>query len=126
MGEENQKHNTANWAPGTLDKTRQNIGPISDREAEEMSKKLGGEVMYEKSTSGAAKQKATGAIVRTKPAGTSSTQANRTFDAAARKRMKTELPNMSKKSANAINKLMMSSEYQIKPNYGIFNFFLSF
>ena len=43
---------TADWAPGTLDKTRKNIGEISDRDAADMAKKLGGEVLYERTTSG--------------------------------------------------------------------------
>ena len=42
---------TADWAPGTLDKTRKNIGEISDKDAADMAKKLGGEVLYERSAS---------------------------------------------------------------------------
>ena len=41
----------ADWEPGTLDKTRKNIGNIDSEEAAIMAKKLGGEVLYEKSTS---------------------------------------------------------------------------
>ena len=39
----------AKWEPGTLDKTRQNIGPIDAEEAKKMMQKLGGEVFAEKS-----------------------------------------------------------------------------
>ena len=41
---------TADWAPGTLDKTRKNIGEISDKDAADMAKKLGGQVLYERTT----------------------------------------------------------------------------
>ena len=46
-----QINRTADWAPGTLDKTRKNIGEISEQEANVMAKKLGGKVMYERSES---------------------------------------------------------------------------
>ena len=52
MSEEGIK--TADWEPGTLDKTRRNIGNIDDAEAADMVKKLGGQVLYEKSSSGGA------------------------------------------------------------------------
>ena len=42
---------TADWEPGTLDKTRKNIGLIDEKEAATMAKKLGGQVMYERTTS---------------------------------------------------------------------------
>ena len=48
MSDEHNK--TADWAPGTLDKTRRNIGDIDELEAAEMTKKLGGEIMYERSS----------------------------------------------------------------------------
>ena len=44
---------TADWEPGTLDKTRKNIGMIDEKEAAVMAKKLGGQVLYEKTTSSA-------------------------------------------------------------------------
>ena len=43
---------TADWEPGTLEKTRQNIGNIDASEAAAMAKKLGGQNLYEKSSSG--------------------------------------------------------------------------
>ena len=42
---------TADWEPGTLDKTRKNIGSIDEKEAAVMAKKLGGQVLYERTTS---------------------------------------------------------------------------
>ena len=41
---------TADWAPGTLDKTRKAIGNIDPQEAAAMAKKLGGEVLNERSS----------------------------------------------------------------------------
>ena len=46
--------------------------------------------------------------------------------AGGRRRNQETLPAISKKTASLINKTMMSYEYQIKPNYGIFNFLLNF
>ena len=57
---------TADWAPGTLDKTRKNIGEISDKDAAVMAKKLGGEVLYERSSnsSGSGSPNKAGRIMR--------------------------------------------------------------
>ena len=37
------------WEPGTLDRTRKNIGVLSEEEAKRMTKVLGGEILQEKS-----------------------------------------------------------------------------
>lgn len=129
---------TADWAPGTLDKTRKNIGEISDKDAADMAKKLGGQVLYERSAGGgtAGPNKA-GRIVRQtsggssnnggsgSPAGGSSSGATG-FSTSSGRRKKEELPVISKKAAATMDKLMMSAEYKIKPNYGMFNFIRSF
>ncbi len=124
---------TADWAPGTLDKTRKNIGDISEKDAAAMAKKLGGQVMYERSSNsssggGSGSSKA-GRIVRQPSGGSSSgggnSQSSSAGVAAPKRHVREELPNMSKKVANAIDKLMMSPEYKIKPNYGVFNFIRS-
>ena len=129
---------TADWAPGTLDKTRKNIGEISDKDAADMAKKLGGEVLYERTTAGGggASNKA-GRIVR-QPGGGAGGSAGRGGAgagnsgaggmgvASATRRRKEDLPVISKKAAGLMDKLMMSSEYKIKPNYGVFNFIRSF
>ena len=123
---------TADWEPGTLDKTRKNIGLIDEKEAAVMAKKLGGEVLYEKTTSSssASSSGAThgqGRIVRNTSGGGSggsgsgSSKPNTTYQA-PRKHIREDLPPVSKKVNNLIDKLMMSPEYKIKPNYGIFNF----
>ena len=65
----------ADWEPGTLDKTRKNIGNIDSEEAAIMAKKLGGEVLYEKSTSSYSNNspsKNTGKIIRNAPSSSSS------------------------------------------------------
>ena len=45
---ENENRPKRTLEPGTLDKTRKNIGPIDANEALFMQKKLGGEVLREK------------------------------------------------------------------------------
>lgn len=118
---------TADWEPGTLEKTRQNIGDIDAREAEVMAKKLGGQNLYEKSSSGGSSSggasnpnKNAGRIMRTPaPSRPSTTQAS---VITPKRHIREDLPVISKKMNNAIDKLMMSPEYKIKPNYGFFNF----
>ena len=127
---------TADWAPGTLDKTRKNIGDISDKDAAAMAKKLGGEVLYERSTAsgGSGSGNKAGRIVR-QPAGGSGSSAGRGGSgsgatgfagAGSGRRKKEELPVIPKKAAALMDKIMMSSEFKIKPNYGMFNFIRSF
>ena len=124
MAEEINK--TADWAPGTLDKTRKNIGDISDKDAAVMAKKLGGQVMYERSsTNSAPSQNKGGRIVRQQSSGSGSSSSSSSIPdfSGQKKRYQRELlPNISKKTAGAIDKLMMAPEYKIKPNYGVFNF----
>ena len=128
---------TADWAPGTLDKTRKNIGDISEKDAAVMAKKLGGEVLYERSANGtASSSNRTGRIVRQASGGAggsanrggsnSAGGANGTGAIPTGRRRKEELPVISKKAASTMDKLMMSAEYKIKPNYGMFNFIRSF
>ncbi len=125
---------TADWEPGTLDKTRKNIGLIDEKEAATMAKKLGGQVMYERTTSSSGSQgqggKGTGRIIRSSDGGGSKggsggsgggSKPNTTYQA-PRRHIREDLPQVSKKFNSAVDKLMMSPEYKIKPNYGIFNF----
>ena len=128
---------TADWAPGTLDKTRKNIGEISDKDAADMAKKLGGEVLYERSVnSSAASSNRAGRIVRQAP-GSSGGSAGRPGGSgvggaggmaggSTARRRKEDLPVIPKKAAATMDKLMMSPEFKIKPNYGMFNFIRSF
>ena len=129
---------TADWAPGTLDKTRKNIGEISDKDAADMAKKLGGQVLYERTSGGnAGGSNKAGRIMRQAPGsgGSSSGSASSAggsasgsggMGASGGRRKKEELPVISKKAASTMDKLMMSPEYKIKPNYGMFNFIRSF
>ena len=123
---------TADWEPGTLDKTRKNIGLIDEKEAATMAKKLGGQVMYERTTSsggGGSQNQAghgQGRIIRNSDggkgsSGSGSSKPNTTYQA-PRRHIREDLPQVNKKFNNAVDKLMMSPEYKIKPNYGIFNF----
>ena len=127
---------TADWAPGTLDKTRKNIGEISDKDAADMAKKLGGQVLYERTTSGAGgSSNKAGRIVR-QPSSSSSGRSGASSSGgnssgsgtgtSSGRRKKEELPVISKKAASTMDKLMMSPEFKIKPNYGMFNFIRSF
>lgn len=119
---------TADWEPGTLDKTRKNIGDIDANEAATMAKKLGGQNLYERSTSGSSgssgqhsnPNKNSGRLMRDTPS--SSKPVQRAPVITPKKHVREDLPVISKKMNAAIDKLMMSSEYKIKPNYGIFNF----
>lgn len=123
---------TADWEPGTLDKTRKNIGDIDASEAADMAKKLGGQILYEKtsSSSGTGSSQNTnskaGRIVRqTTPSKSSSVSTTSTSSlgvADGHKYRREQLPSINKKVNAAIDKLMMSPEYKIKPNYGFFNF----
>lgn len=128
---------TADWAPGTLDNTRKNIGDLSDVEAADMAKKLGGEIMYERSSnnsgsgSGNSNSNKNGRIMRntTSSSSSSGSASNSSMAGIAPrsgKYKREQLPNISKKAAAAIDKLMMAPEYKIKPNYGLFNFIRSF
>ena len=130
------KSMTADWEPGTLEKTRKNIGDLSESEAREMSQKLGGQVLYEKSSPASSASRSTkqgtGRIIRNTTSSAGDSSMNKTSStgsgvpAGGRRRNQETLPAISKKTASLINKTMMSYEYQIKPNYGIFNFLLNF
>ncbi|MCR5400769.1 MAG: hypothetical protein K6E78_04160 [Treponema sp.] len=125
----------ADWAPGTLEKTRKAIGNIDAAEAMKMSKVLGGEVMYERTQnfSGNGK-KGTGKIVRSPSSGSGSGSSSSASssnssgsDSSSGSSLKgrkhqEELPVISQKLAAQIDKLMMAPEFGIKPNYGFFNF----
>ncbi len=118
----------ADWEPGTLDKTRKNIGNIDSEEAAIMAKKLGGEVLYEKSTSSYSNNspsKNTGKIIRNAPSSSSSSSNSSSNSNTPKKRTKEELPVISKKTNSTIEKLMMSPDHKIKQNYGFFNFMRS-
>lgn len=130
MQEDGKRAREADWAPGTLDRTRKAIGHLNPEEAEIMSKKLGGEVMYERSDSSKSSGKSTkgtGRLMRQTSSGTSENSAgsggaqNEHHGSGTRKRQE-ELAPVTAKLNSLFDKLMMRDEYGIKPNYGLFNF----
>lgn len=125
MSEENFR--TADWEPGTLDKTRKNIGQIDPLEAASMAKKLGGQNLYERSSSGSSggtisQGKAGTGRIKREMTPSEQKSSSQPIITPTRKHVREELPSISKKLAGHMDKLMMSPEYKIKPNYGIFNF----
>lgn len=130
MQDDGKRAREADWAPGTLDRTRKAIGQLDPGEAEIMSKKLGGEVMYERSdgsSSSGKSSKGTGRLIRQTSSGNS--ENNSGSDAAASgqrgngtRRRQEELATVTPKLSSLFDKLMMRDEYGIKPNYGLFNF----
>jgi len=152
MDNELPYHKTAVWAPGTLDQTRKAIGQIDPTEAQIMVKKLGGEVLNERpvpvntsSTTGHASHRGipqisgnsehktvTGeysGINSSSPKASSNKQAGGTtveHSGHKHRHNANTLPELNPKLRSEIDKLMMSPEYQIKPNYGFFNFIRKF
>lgn len=123
--ENDRKPKTADWAPGTLEQTRKAIGDIAPEEAKLMTKILGGEIMYERtkteSPSNKPVSKNTGRIIRGTTPNTTDKQNTQEQLPKVRK-SKEELPVINPRVISSIDKLMMSEEYKIKPNYGLFNF----
>lgn len=130
MQDDGKRARQADWAPGTLDRTRKAIGQLNPGEAEIMSKKLGGEVMYERSDSSGSSgksSKGTGRLIRQTSSGNLENTSG--SDAAASgqrgngtRRRQEELSTVTPKLSSLFDKLMMRDEYGIKPNYGLFNF----
>ena len=124
--------------PGTLDKTRRNIGPIEADEALEMQKKLGGQILKERPVETEAaplpKSKRRGALIKASGKSSSEISArsaalsslsriNQEDANEARKiRSDDDLPEISAKELKLMDKLMMSPEYELKRDYGFFNF----
>lgn len=128
--------------PGTLDKTRKNIGPIDVSEALYMQKKLGGEILKERSapidTSSLPRSRARQDIVIKASGRTSSDVSSQSasfgssFSSAAVgatkstvKKVRTDesLPEISPGDLKRMDRLMMSAGYSIKPDFGVFNVF---
>ena len=146
MAETNDTEKKAprSFEPGTLDKTRRAIGPVDKEEAQKMTEVLGGEILPERSapinlasmpTRARRPEviKATGlsssditektaalpsSISNSKPSANVSQIANNA------RRIKTDedLPALTSKDLRLMDKIMMSPEYELKPNYGVLNF----
>lgn len=129
MQDDGKRARQADWAPGTLDRTRKAIGQLDPGEAEIMSKKLGGEVMYERSDSSSSSgksSKGTGRLIRQTSSGNSENTSGSDAASGQRgngtRRRQEELATVTPKLSSLFDKLMMRDEYGIKPNYGLFNF----
>ncbi|MGN0729803.1 hypothetical protein [Treponema sp.] len=127
--------------PGTIDKTRKNIGPIDAGEAMIMQKKLGGEVLREKSApsasampSGRRRIEPTIRASGRSSADISSQSASfgSSFSSAAvggirtpvkKIRTDADLPEISAHDLKLMDRMMMSPGCEIKPDFGLFNFF---
>ena len=130
-------------APGTIDKVRKNIGPIDASEAQWLAQRMGGEVLQERSDPSTIPMtyskrpvqhsdsiRASGLSSNDVAArsgiatGSSSTGGITGTGIPAPKKKKTEeeLPEMTAKDLKKIDRLMISEEYDIKPDYGVFNF----
>ncbi len=123
--------------PGTLENTRRNIGLIDAEEAAKMTKILGGEILTEKSVPidysklpkrpiqrnhvarATGKTSASGSVPSSAGAALSSTHKEEPKKNVTRT---ANLPSISSKDNQLIDKLMMSPEYGIKKNYGFLNF----
>ena len=131
----------AKWEPGTLDNTRRNIGPIGEDEAKIMMKKLGGEVFAEKSapidTSNMPKSREYSKRVVGRPASSVASQTQKSGPSIpaggkigfATKEKPTRfgsLPEITSKERALMDRIMMSDDFKIKANYGLFNFVRKF
>src|SRR5574344_1196637 len=113
------KQPAAIYEPGELDQTRKNIGALDEEEARKMTKVLGGQIFTEKSAPDIA------SIENDTPK-SSSGQKKETAAAnkphKANKHNQDDLPQISSRVRQMIDRLMMGDDYKIKPNYGLFNF----
>lgn len=135
----------AKWEPGTLDQTRKNIGPIDREEALEMMKKLGGEIFTEKSAPveasslprsriyakrvvGKSASSVASEISKGRTGGFDSSKGNKYGYAVKEKPSRNvfTLPELSSKTSALMDRIMMSEDYKIKTNYGLFNFMRHF
>ena len=132
MSDDNyQPKKTTFLEPGTLDKTRKNIGAIDPDEARRMTKVLGGEILQEKSAPidtaalqkvkdrGYIRRPAKGTTGNTAPKPSKNVLANYSNPAPAKSNT---LPDVKPSERILMEKLLMSPDYRIKPNYGVFNF----
>lgn len=130
------KRNTA-WAPGTLDATRKAIGAIDPQEALKMQKKLGGQVMLERAEVIDDKpiRKRGGYLHRSDKTAQNKSNDKKAYgpsEQAASSSMQMAfsagrtLPAIDSKMNAKIDRLMMSDNFGIKQNYGLFNFLRRF
>ena len=130
----------AKWEPGTLDNTRRNIGPIDEDEAKKMMQKLGGEVFAEKSVPidysalPKAREYSKRVVGRSASSVAAQTAKAPTIPAGGKvgfapKEKPTRigsLPELTSKERHLMDRIMMSEDYKIKTNLGLFNFVRKF
>ena len=131
------KRPQAVYEPGELARTREKLGALSAEDAKNLAKKLGGVVGVEKGaqidpsaikrinkppSSGAANSSAKSRpeIPKSK---TPRPSAPSSVSSAGAPVQKTILPALTPRERRKMDLLMMSPDFQIKKNYGIFNFF---
>jgi len=126
--------NSAIYEPGTLDQTRKNIGNIDAEEAKRMTRVLGGQIYTEKSAPIDLSKMPKQPIQHTRSHSSRTSSRSKSSGKAApvqytapapvkeKKMQIAGLPDISQEDWQLIDHLMMSPEYKIKPNYGIFNF----
>lgn len=117
------------WEPGTLDRTRKNIGVLTEEEAKRMTKILGGEILQEKSAPVDYKALPNYQVYAKKAVGKSAnsgSQSSASIQTTVEKKQEFKLPNINSKENQLFEKLMMDDEYKIKTSYGLFNFVLKF
>ncbi len=135
MSDDNQpKKSTSFLEPGTLDKTRKNIGAIDPDEARRMTKILGGEILQEKSAPIDPKtlpqSRNRGGYIHRPAKGTTGNNAAAPQKSPLASLTEPDkgstrgggLPDIKNSELIQIEKLLMSQDYKIKPNYGVFNF----
>lgn len=133
------------WEPGTLDATRKAIGPIDREEAARMTKVLGGQILEEKSapidysafppkerhyshrasgrsSSDVASMSAPSDSSKDESEDKASSKKGYAVNTARKRSSESGLPSISARERGLMDKLMMSEDYKIKPNFGIFNF----
>ena len=136
----------AKWEPGTLDQTRRNIGPIDQNEAQKMMKKLGGEIFTEKSapidysTFPKAEEYSRRVVGKSASSVASEIQSGKNdaekdsskgskYGYAVKEKKQRNiyiLPEIPGKEKSLMDRLMMSEDFKIKANYGLFNFMRHF
>ncbi|MCQ2611317.1 MAG: hypothetical protein MJ169_06155 [Treponema sp.] len=128
--------------PGQLDKTRKNIGNLSNEEAQHMTQVLGGQVLKERPVAfeyDSMPNKKQNRVVYSKPSGQSNASFGGNMNSSSQQQSKpvalesskktmkvADLPAITTHANSLIDKLMMSPDYAIKKSYGLFNFIRHF
>ncbi len=122
------------YEPGTLDEIRKNIGAIDPEEAKKLSKQLGGEVFREKSApiNTTALQSHNRTYAHKAVVGKSGAHLSEAYHdkkdslqptaSSSANDHKKHLPKITQQTNTLLNKLMQSSHYNMKSDFGFLNF----